>query len=96
MSQETVDAARGMWDAFNRRDLDAWLEGFDPEVEWHAAREDPDAGVHHGRVSCGTRNSGPTRTTTCGSSPWRSSRPETGREYFDRAEAVGVAGLPPE
>ena len=49
MSKENVDELRRMWDAFNRRDLDSWLDGFDPEVEWHTAREDPDAGVHHGR-----------------------------------------------
>jgi ketosteroid isomerase-like protein len=34
---------------FNDRDLDAYLELLDPDVEWHVSREDPDATVHHGR-----------------------------------------------
>ncbi len=56
------------------------------------------------RVSCDTRSSGSTRTTTCGWTPWRDmeqaqvltfrdGRVALGREYFDRAEAVEVAGL---
>ena len=34
---------------FNRRDFDAYLELLDPDIEWHVAREDPDATVHRGR-----------------------------------------------
>jgi ketosteroid isomerase-like protein len=133
MSQENVDAARGMWDAFNRRDLDAWLEGFDPEVEWHTAREDPDAGVHHGRsgvkryaeqwldayddlrvepleiVDAGDEVLVWIRVTGHGGASgvgvdmeqaqvltFRDGRVAVGREYFDRAEAFEVAGLPAE
>jgi ketosteroid isomerase-like protein len=34
MSQENVEAFRRAVDAYNRRDIDAFLEDFDPEVEW--------------------------------------------------------------
>src|SRR5436190_8848899 len=34
MSQETVDVARRSLDAWNRDDLDAWLETGHPEIEW--------------------------------------------------------------
>src|SRR3954452_16067321 len=36
MSQENVEAFKRGADAFNRGDLDAVLESFDHEVEWHA------------------------------------------------------------
>ena len=39
MSQENVETFKGALDAFTRRDIDAFLEAFDPEVEWHAAME---------------------------------------------------------
>ena len=130
MSQENVDLARRMWDAFNRRDLEAWLEGFDPEVEWHTAREDPDAGVHHGRpglmgyaeqwldayddlrvdpvevIDAGDEVLVWIRVTGRGGASgiavdmeqaqvltFRDGRVAVGREYFDRAEALEVAGL---
>src|SRR3954469_4197065 len=34
MSQENVDVARRAVDAWNRGDLDAWLETGHPEIEW--------------------------------------------------------------
>ena len=34
MAQENVDAARHLIQAFNRRDLAALTERFDPEIEW--------------------------------------------------------------
>ena len=34
MSQENVDKARDFIDAYNRRDFDAAVESFDPEIEW--------------------------------------------------------------
>ena len=34
MSQETVDKAREFIDAYNRRDFDAAVASFDPEIEW--------------------------------------------------------------
>ncbi len=34
MSQQNVDKARGFIEAYNRRDFDAAVESFDPEIEW--------------------------------------------------------------
>jgi ketosteroid isomerase-like protein len=34
MSDENVDKARDFIDAYNRRDFDAAVEAFDPEIEW--------------------------------------------------------------
>jgi len=34
MSQENVDTARAFIDAYNRRDFDAAVESFDPEIDW--------------------------------------------------------------
>ena len=34
MSQENVDVARQLIQAFNRRDLEALTQRFDPEIEW--------------------------------------------------------------
>jgi ketosteroid isomerase-like protein len=34
MSQENVDKARGFIDAYNRRDFDAAVASFDPEIDW--------------------------------------------------------------
>jgi ketosteroid isomerase-like protein len=35
MSQENVEIVREANAAFNRRDLDHWIEFFDPEIEYH-------------------------------------------------------------
>ena len=37
MSKEDVEAFKRGLDTFNRRDVEALLEGLDPEVEWHPA-----------------------------------------------------------
>ena len=34
MSQQNVDKARGFIAAYNRRDFEAAIESFDPEIEW--------------------------------------------------------------
>jgi ketosteroid isomerase-like protein len=34
MSRENVDKARAFIDAYNRRDFDAAVESFDPEIDW--------------------------------------------------------------
>jgi ketosteroid isomerase-like protein len=34
MSQENVEKARDFIEAYNRRDFDAAVEAFDPEIEW--------------------------------------------------------------
>ena len=36
MSQENVEAFQRAASAYNDRDIDAFLEAFDPEVEWHS------------------------------------------------------------
>jgi ketosteroid isomerase-like protein len=36
-SQETVEAFKRAIEAYNRRDIDAFLEAIDSEVEWHGA-----------------------------------------------------------
>jgi ketosteroid isomerase-like protein len=48
MSQESVDQIRKALDAFNRRDLDAMLEGIDPAVEWSPPTELPGASTVRG------------------------------------------------
>ena len=40
MSQENVEAFRRQHQAWNRNDLDAWIECFDPEVQWSALLEE--------------------------------------------------------
>ena len=37
MSQENVEVVRAAFAAWNRGDLNAWLETFHPEVEWHTS-----------------------------------------------------------
>ena len=45
MSEENVDKARGFIDAYNRRDFDAAVKDFDPEIEWvMPARQQSDSG----------------------------------------------------
>ena len=48
MSQENVEIVRRAADAFNRRDVDAWLTHFDPEIVWYAFPDEPDPGPFHG------------------------------------------------
>ena len=49
MSQENVEIVREANVAFNRRDLDHWIEFFDPEIEYHDTPGFPDSGMHLGR-----------------------------------------------
>ena len=49
MSGENVERVREANAAFNRRDLDTWIEFFDPEIEYHDAPGLPGGGVHRGR-----------------------------------------------
>jgi uncharacterized protein len=48
MSQENMEIARRAYEAFNRRDFDALLADWDPEVEWHQFTEFPDRAVYPG------------------------------------------------
>ena len=49
MESANTRVLRRAEELFNVRDLGAYLELFDPETEWHVAREDPDTAVHRGR-----------------------------------------------
>jgi uncharacterized protein len=49
MSQENVDLARKGYEAFVRRDFDAVLDLFDPDIEAEDPPEVPDAAIHRGR-----------------------------------------------
>jgi hypothetical protein len=45
MSQENVDKVRDFIDAYNRRDFDAAIESFDPEIDFVLpARQSADSG----------------------------------------------------
>ena len=48
MSEENVETFKRALEAFNRGDIDAVLERFDPEVEWHTAADLPDSRVYRG------------------------------------------------
>jgi ketosteroid isomerase-like protein len=48
MSRENVELVRDAAEAFNRRDLDAWVAHFDPDIVWHAFPDEPDPGPFHG------------------------------------------------
>jgi uncharacterized protein len=39
MSEENVEIVRGVYEAWNADDFDAFLAGLDPEVEWHPSIE---------------------------------------------------------
>jgi ketosteroid isomerase-like protein len=39
MSQENVEVVRASFEAWNRNDFDAWIQYFDPEVQWSALLE---------------------------------------------------------
>jgi ketosteroid isomerase-like protein len=54
MSRENVEAYKRGFEAFNRRDIDAMLEGFDPEIEWHTATDLPDSTVFRGHDGVAT------------------------------------------
>ena len=49
MSQENVEIALTIFDAYTRRDFDAALALMDPEVEAHNPPEVPEAAIHRGR-----------------------------------------------
>jgi hypothetical protein len=51
MSQENVERVRRGYETFNRGDLEAAAEGFDPNIEWRIPLGLPDAppdGTYHG------------------------------------------------
>jgi ketosteroid isomerase-like protein len=46
--EENIEAVRRGYEALNRRDIDAWLEGFHADVETHDLPTIPDAPVRRG------------------------------------------------
>jgi ketosteroid isomerase-like protein len=50
MSRENVENVRRGIDAWNRGDLDEWLDGFAPEAELHTTGRFADQGVYRGRA----------------------------------------------
>jgi ketosteroid isomerase-like protein len=48
MSQPTPEMIRAGFDAFNRRDIEAWLATFAEDCEGHDLKEYPDTDVHYG------------------------------------------------
>ncbi len=48
MSQQNVEIAKAATDAYNRRDLDAWLAHFDREIVWWAMADEPEPGPFQG------------------------------------------------
>jgi ketosteroid isomerase-like protein len=49
MSQENVEIVRRGYEALNRRDIEAWIDLFHPEVEAHDLAGMPDAPIRRGR-----------------------------------------------
>jgi ketosteroid isomerase-like protein len=48
MSEQSVERVRRGIEAFNRGDVEAVLEGLDPEIEWHVPPVLPDQAVYRG------------------------------------------------
>jgi ketosteroid isomerase-like protein len=48
MSRENVEIVRRNYEAFTRRDIDAWLESVREDAELHEVSEIPDAAVYRG------------------------------------------------
>lgn len=44
-----IATLRGAYSAFNRGDIDATVEGLDPQIEWTEPAEFPGGGTYHGR-----------------------------------------------
>jgi ketosteroid isomerase-like protein len=49
MSQENVEKVGRLFELFNRREMDAWVETMATDVEWHVDPQDPDTTIHRGR-----------------------------------------------
>jgi ketosteroid isomerase-like protein len=50
MSQPTPETIRAAYDAFNRRDIEAWLDNLAEDIEAHDLKEYPDAEVYYGHA----------------------------------------------
>jgi ketosteroid isomerase-like protein len=50
MLQQNVDTVKAGYDAFNRRDFDAMLEIYDPEIVWEQDEGFVEPGTHYGHA----------------------------------------------
>lgn len=50
MSQENVDATRASYEAFNKRDFDAFFEFYDPDIVWEQDEKFVEPGTHYGHA----------------------------------------------
>jgi ketosteroid isomerase-like protein len=48
MSEGNIEIVRRALEAFNRGDMKAYFEAFDPEIEFHDLPTFPGVGVHRG------------------------------------------------
>jgi ketosteroid isomerase-like protein len=48
MSQENIDLARRIMEAFNRHDVEAFIAYLDPSVEYHSVMTVPGGSAYHG------------------------------------------------
>jgi uncharacterized protein len=59
MSEENVSFVRGLYEAFNRGDVDAVLGSFDENIDWYEAEGMPYGGHHHGPQEVAEKVFGP-------------------------------------
>jgi ketosteroid isomerase-like protein len=48
MSQENIDAVKASYEAFNRRDFDAFFEYYDSDIVWEQDEKFVEPGTHYG------------------------------------------------
>jgi ketosteroid isomerase-like protein len=48
MSEENLEITRRAYEAFSRRDFEALVAIWDPDIEWHQFTQFPDRGVYRG------------------------------------------------
>lgn len=48
-ARDNVETIRKTYALFNERRIEEWLMLFDPDLDWHARADEPDAATHHGR-----------------------------------------------
>jgi ketosteroid isomerase-like protein len=83
MSQENLDLARRAYETFNRGDIPAWLEQFDPGVVWHTSVDNPDVDTYQGREGLAQL-----------AATWREMFEQLRVEPYDLFEAGGYLLLP--
>ena len=68
---EAQNALREGYELVNAEGVAAWLELFDPEIEWSEGDEVPERHVYRGiRASCASRSGSGKRGRPSASTPW--------------------------